>query len=71
MLVKPEEVGLSAPRLERIGTHLQRYIDAGKVAGTLTLVARRGQIAYLNRRGISNSNAPDQCTTTPSFASIR
>jgi CubicO group peptidase (beta-lactamase class C family) len=51
MLVKPEEVGLSAPRLERIGAHLQRYIDAGKVAGTLTLVARQGQIAYFQPQG--------------------
>jgi hypothetical protein len=46
MLVKPEEVGLSSQRLARLGTHMQRYIDAGKVTGTLTLVARHGQIAY-------------------------
>src|SRR5207247_4317622 len=46
MLVKPEEVGLSSSRLGRITDHLQRYIDAGKLAGTLTLVARRGKIAY-------------------------
>jgi CubicO group peptidase (beta-lactamase class C family) len=50
-MVKPEEVGLSAARLGRIGDHLQRYIDAGKLAGTLTLVARRGRIAYLEPRG--------------------
>jgi CubicO group peptidase (beta-lactamase class C family) len=51
MLVKPEEVGLSSPRLARIGEHFQRYIDDGKLAGALTLVARRGQIAYLDPRG--------------------
>jgi CubicO group peptidase (beta-lactamase class C family) len=51
MLVKPEEVGLSSSRLARIGEHFQRYIDAGKLAGALTLVARRGQIAYLEPRG--------------------
>jgi CubicO group peptidase (beta-lactamase class C family) len=51
MLVKPEEVGLSTPRLARLRTHLQRYIDAGKVAGTLTLVARHGQIAYFEPQG--------------------
>ncbi len=51
MLVKPEEVGLSASRLGRIHTHLQRYIDAGKLTGTLTLVARRGQIAYFEPQG--------------------
>src|SRR5262245_64053977 len=51
MLVKPEEVGLSSARLGRISDHLRRYIDAGKLAGTLTLVARHGQIAYLEPQG--------------------
>jgi CubicO group peptidase (beta-lactamase class C family) len=51
MLVKPEEVGLSAARLGRINDHLRRYIDAGKLAGTLTLVARRGKIAYFEPQG--------------------
>jgi CubicO group peptidase (beta-lactamase class C family) len=51
MLVKPEEVGLSSARLGRISDHLQRYIDAGKLAGTLTLVARRGRIAYVEPQG--------------------
>lgn len=51
MLVKPEEVGLSSPRLARIGEHLQRYVDAGKLAGTLTLVARRGQVTYCEPLG--------------------
>jgi CubicO group peptidase (beta-lactamase class C family) len=51
MLVKPEEVGLSSPRLARLTEHLQRYIDAGKLAGTLTLVARRGRVAYFEPLG--------------------
>src|SRR2546425_12838453 len=51
MLVKPEEVGLSSSRLGRISDHLQRYIDAGKLAGTLTLAARRGKIAYFEPQG--------------------
>ena len=51
MLVKPEEVGLSSERLGRIGEHFQRYIDEGKLAGTLTLAARRGRVAYFEPRG--------------------
>ena len=51
MTVKPEEVGLSSPRLARIGEHWQRYIDAGKLAGTLTLIARRGKVAYCEALG--------------------
>jgi len=50
-MIKPEEVGLSSQRLDRIRVHLQRYIEAGKVAGTVTLVARHGQIAYLEPQG--------------------
>ena len=51
MIAKPEEVGLSSSRLARIGDHFRRYIDAGKLAGVLTLVARRGQVAYLEAQG--------------------
>ena len=51
MQVKPESVGLSSPRLARMGEHWQRYIDAGKLAGTLTLIARRGQVVYCEPQG--------------------
>lgn len=53
MIVKPEEVGLSGERLARIDQHLkQRYLDAKKIAGTLTLVARHGRVAYLSPLGL-------------------
>ena len=51
MIVKPEEVGLSSARLDRIRGHFQRYIDDGKLAGTLTLVARHGQVAFFEPQG--------------------
>ena len=44
--VTPEDAGLSSSRLARVGAHLTRYIEAGTIAGALTLVARRGQVAY-------------------------
>jgi len=50
--VAPEEVGLSSARLARVVEHLDRsYVGPGKVAGTLTLVARRGRIAFLEAQG--------------------
>ena len=49
--VKPEDVGLSSSRLARVGAHLARYIEAGKLAGALPLVARRGQVAYCEPLG--------------------
>ncbi len=50
-LVKPEEVGLSSSRLARISAHLARYVEGGKLAGTLTLIARGGRVAYCEALG--------------------
>jgi CubicO group peptidase (beta-lactamase class C family) len=51
-VVQPETVGLSAERLARIETHLQkRYLASKKIPGALTLVARKGQVAYLSEQG--------------------
>jgi CubicO group peptidase (beta-lactamase class C family) len=49
--VDPDEVGMDAARLARIDEHLARYIDAGKLAGTLTVVTRRGRIVYADAQG--------------------
>ncbi len=52
-IVAPESVGLSKERLERITTHMdQRYVQPGKIAGCLTLVARRGEVAFLEAQGL-------------------
>ncbi|MGI9432048.1 MAG: serine hydrolase domain-containing protein [Myxococcota bacterium] len=52
MLAKPEDVGLSSDRLARIDEHLRtRYIDPGKIAGALTLVCRRGEVAHFSPLG--------------------
>ncbi len=51
--VRPEDVGLSSERLTRIERHLERrYLDQKKIAGALTLVARRGQVAHLAAVGM-------------------
>jgi len=42
---KPEDVGLSSQRLQRIRDVLQADIDNGLVPGAVLLIARRGQIA--------------------------
>jgi CubicO group peptidase (beta-lactamase class C family) len=44
-LSKPEEVGLSSARLAHIDRVLNaKYVETGKLAGTLTMVARRGEV---------------------------
>jgi len=48
---KPEAVGLSQERLDRIRTLVKKHIDAGEISGAVMLVARKGQIAYLDVQG--------------------
>jgi len=51
---KPEEVGMSSERLARIGPAMQQHIDAGEIAGVVTLVARRGRIVHFEAYGYSD-----------------
>ena len=49
---RPESVGMSSVRLDRIGPILQeKYVDSGEIAGISTLVARRGQIVHTAQVG--------------------
>lgn len=51
---KPESVGLSSERLERIATVVQRNIDDKRIAGAVTLVARHGHIAWFKAQGMAD-----------------
>ena len=48
----PEEVGVSTEHLERIRPVMQGYVDDGRVAGLLTVVARRGKIVHFETIGM-------------------
>lgn len=51
-LVTPESVGMDSAQLARAGEHLRkRYVEPGKIPGSITLVARRGQVCYLDVAG--------------------
>jgi CubicO group peptidase (beta-lactamase class C family) len=50
----PEEVGLSSERLGRVSQVVARHIEAGDVAGAVTLVARRGRIAHFEAQGFAD-----------------
>ena len=68
----PEEVGLSSTRLERINKVMQSYVDQNKLAGLITMVARRGKVAYLERFGKMDieANKPMQFDTIFQIASM-
>ncbi|HPB60179.1 MAG TPA: serine hydrolase domain-containing protein, partial [Candidatus Saccharicenans sp.] len=43
---RPEEIGLSSERLERLASVMQSYCDQQGAPGMVVLVARKGRIAY-------------------------
>src|SRR4051812_32084284 len=48
---KPEAIGLSPARLQKMSEAFQREIDKGTTPGVVTLVARRGQIGWFEAQG--------------------
>ncbi len=48
---KPESIGLSPVRLQRMRDAFQREIDKGTTPGVVSMVARRGQIGWFEAQG--------------------
>lgn len=57
---RPDQVGMSAERLDRIGQLLKGDIDRGQIPGAVALVARKGKVAYFESFGFRDkgSGAP-------------
>src|SRR5438105_9732510 len=54
---RAESVGLSSERLLRIGAVVQRNIDEKRIAGAVTLVARRGSVVWFKAQGMADAEA--------------
>jgi CubicO group peptidase (beta-lactamase class C family) len=54
---KPEAVGLSSERLQRIGQMMQGYIERGEITGAVTMVSRKGKVAHFEAQGQMNLEA--------------
>lgn len=48
---KPEDVGMSSERLERLTATFDNYAKDGRLAGGVTLVIRRGKVVYFRSFG--------------------
>jgi CubicO group peptidase (beta-lactamase class C family) len=53
---KAEGVGMSSERLRRIHDIMQRHIDAGRITGAVTAVARRGKLVHYEAHGFRDPN---------------
>ena len=63
----PESVGMSSERLERLTAALQGYVDEGRLAGAVAVVARRGKIAYMDAVGYRDVESRTPMTTDAIF----
>jgi CubicO group peptidase (beta-lactamase class C family) len=54
---KPEQVGLSSERLERLTQTLRADVEGGRIPGAVILVARRHRIAYVQAIGFRDKAA--------------
>jgi CubicO group peptidase (beta-lactamase class C family) len=68
---KPEEVGFSSARLQRLTDAFEGYVKDDKLAGAVVLVMRRGKVAYLGAFGQRDreANAPMKADTIFRIAS--
>ena len=64
---KPEEVGLSSERLQRVAQMVQRRIAAGDLAGAVVAIARKGRVAYVNAQGVMDLDAKQPMTSASMF----
>ena len=63
----PESVGLSAERLERITTAVDQSIKDKQIAGAVTMVVRRGKVAFLKAQGMQDREAGKPMPTDAIF----
>ncbi|MFM2124153.1 MAG: hypothetical protein RL328_604, partial [Acidobacteriota bacterium] len=64
---KPEEVGMSSERLQRITQMLQRHIQEGKMAGASAIVARKGKVVFQTAHGVMDLDTKQPVTMETMF----
>ncbi len=67
LTVKPEMVGVSSERLQRIDSLLQDWIDRKQIAGAVAAVVRRGKIVYFNSFGVKSLRGGEAMSTDTLF----
>ncbi len=66
-LAKPESVGMSSQRLQRIAPVIQSYIDQKKIPGAVTLVARQGRVVHFDSYGFKQIDNQETMQTDTLF----
>ena len=64
---RPETVGMSAERLERVSQYAANLVATKQAAGVVTLIARRGRIVHLDATGLADIESNEPMTTDAYF----
>ena len=64
---KPEQVGLSSARLERLAQALRADVDNGRIPGAVVVIARKGRIASVHAVGFRDPAARTPMTPEAIF----
>lgn len=66
-MVQPELVGMDTERLNRVTQAMQEYVDAGQLAGVVTMAARDNKIVHFEAVGQRDIAAADPLATDDIF----
>lgn len=64
---KPEDVGMSTERLQRIQEMIQRRIAAGEMTGASAVVMRKGKVVYQTYQGVMDLESKKPVTADTMF----
>ena len=64
---KPEDVGISSAKLDKVTQALQAHVDAGDIAGAVGGVVRDGKLVYLKAVGKRDIASSAPMTTDALF----
>jgi CubicO group peptidase (beta-lactamase class C family) len=64
---KPEDVGFSPDRVQRINDVIRRHIEEHRIAGAVTLVGRRGAVVHFEAHGLMDLDSKRPMRTDTLF----
>jgi CubicO group peptidase (beta-lactamase class C family) len=64
---RPEDVGISSKRLERVHAQMQADVDKGRIPGAVLLIARNGKVAKLDTLGFQERKSQTPMRTNSIF----
>ena len=67
----PESQGFSTAGLDALNKEMHALVDAKKLAGVTTLIARHGKVVHLDTYGAANATTGEPLKPTASSASPR